>query len=276
MTPQQIEERIREIFEENYELLRLEGGHALTEDIRNYALNQVIFYYKKMKEVAEKVSETEVKLTLPEQRTPKGRRFSIEGIVDIVREDDEVWMYDIKTHDLDFVMANKHLYEKQLNVYGYIWSQLRQNQLDHTAIISTAFPMALKRAWQENDLAKAMHEMEKWNPLVEIESQPENVKSTINDFAAIVDEIEENHFEPASLVTLQTEWGNSGTKFATRVCRNCDARFSCESYRRYMLGTGDKGKASFKKYIEDIAPEGDQEEWLNASLSATNFDNLET
>lgn len=274
MTPQKIEERIREIFDENYELLRLEGGHALTEDIRNYALNQVIFYYKKMREVAEKVTETEVKLSLPGQRTPKGRRFSIEGVVDIVREEEEVWMYDIKTHDLDFVLANKELYEKQLNIYGYIWGQLRQNQLDHTAVISTAFPIALRRAWQENDFAKAMYEMEKWNPLVEIESDPKNVTATISDFAAIVDDIEENKFEPAALETLQAEWGSSGTKFATRVCRNCDARFSCESYRRYVLDTGEKGKASFKKYIEDIAPESDQEEWLGASLTQTDFDNL--
>ena len=32
MTDQEIEIRLREYFEENYELLRLEGGHALTDE----------------------------------------------------------------------------------------------------------------------------------------------------------------------------------------------------------------------------------------------------
>ena len=60
-------EKIREYFEENYELLRLEGGHAVTEDIKQLALTQVLYYFTKMKDVANKVTDTEVKLTLPGQ-----------------------------------------------------------------------------------------------------------------------------------------------------------------------------------------------------------------
>ena len=46
MTQKEVEERIIEYFEENYELLRLEGGHALTEESKNYALNQVLNFLK--------------------------------------------------------------------------------------------------------------------------------------------------------------------------------------------------------------------------------------
>ena len=38
-------ERIREFFELNYEMLRLEGGHTMTEATRQMALNQIIYYY---------------------------------------------------------------------------------------------------------------------------------------------------------------------------------------------------------------------------------------
>ena len=88
-------------------MLRLKGGHALTDEGRQNAFNQILFYWKKLNSIAKKVTDTEVKLTLPEQITPDGRKFSIEGIVDIVREEDETWMYDIKTHDPEYVRTRR-------------------------------------------------------------------------------------------------------------------------------------------------------------------------
>lgn len=112
MTDEGIEERIKEYFNENYELLKLEGGHALTDDGRENALNQVLYYWRKLKDIANKVTDTEVKLTLSEQVTPNGRKFSIEGIVDIVREEEETLMYDIKSHDPEYVKTHKEHYER--------------------------------------------------------------------------------------------------------------------------------------------------------------------
>jgi ATP-dependent exoDNAse (exonuclease V) beta subunit len=170
MTPEEIEDRIKEIFEQNYEMLKLEGGHCFnTRWIHvDAALSQVLYYYRKMRSVAERVTDTEVKLTLPDQLTPDGRRFTIEGIVDIVREDDEVWMYDIKTHDPDYISGNKQFYEKQLNVYAHIYENLRGNKLDHTAIISTAFPANMKAAIASGDVKRIEQELPKWNPLIDI------------------------------------------------------------------------------------------------------------
>ena len=103
----EIEEWIAREYEANYERLRLEGGHALSPEVKRQGLLQIIMYFRKMREVAETVTETEVKLTLPEQSSPEGNKFTIEGVVDIIREKDTTTMYDVKTHDADYVKANK-------------------------------------------------------------------------------------------------------------------------------------------------------------------------
>lgn len=267
MTYQEIEERIEALFNENYEMLKLEGGHSFTEDVRKAALTQVLYYYRRMRSVAERVTDTEVKLTLPDQLTPEGRRFSIEGVVDIVREDDEVWMYDIKTHDPDYIAGNKSYYEQQLNVYAHIYEQLRNNKLDHTAIISTAFPSNMKGAIASGDKARIEHEMKKWNPLIEIPFDRLKVEATIENFGRVVDKIESNCFEPPQVDVLKGKIEGTNTIFATRVCRNCDARYSCASYREYALQTGARTQGNFKKYFEDYSSDLEQEEFITANIN---------
>jgi hypothetical protein len=270
MQEHEILERIGELFEDNYEVMRLEGGHSITEDIKRLALNQVLFYYEKMKDVATRVTQTEVKLTLPDQKTPKGRSFTIEGVVDIVRDDDQTWMYDIKTHDPEYVIANKELYQKQLNVYAHIWQGLRGETLDQTAVISTAYPQGLKQAMLVNDLFRVKLEMAKWKPLIEIPFSQDKVAETIEDFAAIVDQIEDKDFKPAKVERLSSTMEGTSALFGTRVCRNCDARFSCSSYREYAMSKGRGERGSFKKYFEDYGSDSDQEEWVNSNLQNTN------
>ncbi len=267
MTDQEIEKRLEEIFAQNYELLKMEGGHALTEAGQKDALNQVLYYYRKLKEVATKVTDTEVKLTLPDQKTPECRNFTIEGIVDIVREGDEVWMYDIKTHDPFYVMANKHLYEKQLNVYAYIWENLRGNPLDHTAVISTVIPDALKEAESIGDTVRMQKELTKWEPVIEIPYKEDNVKGTLHDFALVVDNIEKHCFTPPPVKVLDDKIYGTNSKFATRICRNCDARFSCGSFREYATKLQKGGTMNFKKYYEDYGTDAEQEEFINASIN---------
>lgn len=270
----EILEKIKEYFEDNYELLRLEGGHAITEDIKQLALTQVLYYFTKLRDVATKVTDTEVKLTLPDQQTPKGRNFTIEGVVDIVRDDEETWMYDIKTHDTDYIESNKELYEKQLNVYAHIWQQLRGQQLDKTAIISTAYPQGLKHAHLLNDQFRIQYELSKWNPLVHLDFDQKKVKEVVEDFAEIVDCIEDKKFHPTPVDILESKMEGTNALFATRVCRNCDARFSCSSYREYTTGKGKGERGNFKKYFKDFGSDTDQEDWVNANLQARNPDQL--
>lgn len=261
-----MEQKILEFFERNYERLKLEGGHALTEDIKQQARLQVLLYWKKLKALADKISDAEVRIALPNQKTPKGRSFTIEGVVDIVREDERNQMYDIKTHDLTYIVANKELYEEQLNVYAHVWQELRKNRLDLTAVISTSLPHPLREAIRANNEERIIKELGKWEPVVPIDVDQKKVAQTIEAFGLVVDKIEDGDFPCPSLEQLKARIGGTKEIFATNVCRNCDGRFSCEVYREYARSAG-KGKAAdFMKYFQPSLDEDEQEDWLESNI----------
>lgn len=264
----EMEEWIEEQYNINYERLRLEGGHALSPEVKRQGLWQIILYFRKMREIAETVTETEVKLTLPEQISPKGNRFTIEGVVDIIREKNKTTMYDIKTHDADYVNANKEDYIDQLNVYTHIWQNLRNERLDGTAVIATQFPRAIKKALDADDDVRMHKEMEKWNPVIQIPFSQEKVEDTITKFACVVDCIEGRDFKPPTLEKLQERIIGTKQKFATRVCRNCDARFSCDSYREYAQVTN-SFTGGFTEYINDLGNADEVENFTNTNAFAT-------
>jgi hypothetical protein len=272
MTQDEIEDKIRERFELNYEILRAEGGHALTNDVKKMALNQILFYYRKMRSVADSITETEVKLSLPDQFTAAGRRFCIEGIVDIVSEQGETVMYDIKTHEAGYIKSNKHIFERQLNVYAYIWQKLRENSLNRTAIISTALPPSLRAAIFLKNEERIKTEIEKWDSVIPIDFNEESVNETIDDFASVVDKIETREFKPPPADTLKKKVEGSNVNFALRVCANCDGRFSCESYREYALQTGIRTAQNFKKYFEDYRDDAEQENFISSNLDTEKID----
>lgn len=271
MTDQEVYEQIEEIFNENYEVMQITSGSYLSEDIKKIALLQIIYYYKRLKGIAEKVTHTEVKLTLPDQKTPHGRNFTIEGIVDIIKEEKDTWMYDIKTHDAEYIKENKEYYESQLNVYAFIWQKLRGEYLGHTAIISTALPSNLKEAIQFQDQQRIDVELKKWEPVIELPYEEDRVESTVNDFADVVDCIENKDFIPPLPEKLKSKFEGTNTTFGTFICRNCDARYSCSSFRKYIQDSGQKMKGNFQKFFEDIAPDLEQEDWVNTHLSNDSF-----
>jgi hypothetical protein len=272
LTDQDIEKGIRASFELNYETLKLEGGHAITADAKQMALNQVLFYWRKLRQVAQRVTDTEVRLSLPERRTPKGRKFTIEGVVDIIREDQETWMYDIKTHDADYILHNLDPFKQQLNVYAHIWERLRNQPLHHTAVIATSLPASLADAIREGDSARIASAMEAWTPLIEIPLGASHVESTIQEFGATVDDIEDGKFKARSLKDLKERAQGDTKIFATRVCRNCDARFSCDPYREYALGANTKAASAVRKFINDLGTDADVEDWKTVNLENSSID----
>lgn len=269
MKESEIEAEIRRMFEENYELMRLEGGHALSADVKEAALNQVLFYWHKMRDVAENVTDTEVKLNLPEQITPQGRKYGIEGVVDIIREDERTVMYDIKTHDSDYVRANTAEYEKQLNVYAHIWQGLRGQELDQTAIIATSYPSSIRNAIAANDEKHLVKKLESWNPLIDIPFNQENVEETIQEFGEVVDAIESREFAPPSVKRLKSALPGKKYTFAVQVCRNCDARFSCSAYRNYIRSSASKADSLLKRYLNDFGSDLERENWRFSNLEIT-------
>jgi hypothetical protein len=250
------EKQLREMFDRNLERLRLENGHSLAPGVLEAAWEQVRAYYRKLRNIAERVTETEVKLNLPNQRTRKKRNFCIEGVVDIVREGKKVTMYDIKTHDLSFIEKNINLYSDQLNVYAYIWQNLRGQRLDETAIISTPVPEKVSVALSSGDQPQIEIALAQWNPIVPIPFDAGNVERTIAEFAKVVDKIEDQKFQPAPVEKLIERDGDTGT-FATRVCRNCDLRFSCSSYRKYARKYKDRGWSKFADFYDLEADEAE-------------------
>jgi len=281
VTDKDIETELHAIFNTNYENLKLQGGHSLTPEVREAAWNQVLYYYKKLrKEVAEKVTKTEVKLTLPEQKTPVGRNFAIEGVVDIVSENDETWMYDIKTHEAGYIRKNKEMYEQQLNVYAHIWEHLRGNKLDHTAIISTVLPAGLRNALRDKPIIpeKVKIETEKWEPVIPLDYSQKKIKDTIREFGAVVDNIESREFKPAPIETLDSA-DDGRVKFVTRYCVNCDGRFSCSTYRKYVTKITGRNQADFKRYYSAYDDETAQTDYILANLDMsiinTEFDKPE-
>jgi len=258
---------IREAYEQNFELLRLESGIALSPEAKRAGLQQVLFYWQKMREIALKVTETEVRLSLPGNESPKERFYGIEGVVDIVREEGKTMIYDIKTHNADYVRSHIDLYEDQLNVYAHIWRELQKQNLDGTALICTEFPEEVKDALSRGDERQLTRALESWDPLIEIDYDRRKVKETIRDFGEVVDRIEEHQFSPPSVEKLKEPYAdNSRKRFGTHVCRNCDVRFSCDSYRLYMRrGRGRKDRA-FGDYYEDIEVGEPLEEWRTAGL----------
>jgi hypothetical protein len=245
------------MFEVNYESLKLEGGHSISRDFKELAFQQVLLYWQKLRDVAENVTDTEVKLTLPNQKTPKQRDYTVEGVVDIIREHDRTVMYDIKTHDAEYIRRNTEDYSKQLNVYAYIWQVLRHQQLDEASIISTAVPDSLRQAISGGDESKIAAEMDAWAPVIEVPFDASKVTQAIQEFGEVVDSIEDKRFAPATVSKLRDKQGTRSA-FATRVCRNCDARFSCDSYRDYATQSGARTEFKFASLV-GVDPESADE-----------------
>jgi len=247
-----IEQRLNDFFEENLAALALESGHSLTPEVKDTARQQVRMYWRKLRDIAERITDTEVRLNLPQQTSPAGRTFAIEGVVDIVREDERVVMYDIKTHDTAAIKSNIADYEQQLNVYAFIWQNLRVQRLDETAIICTQLPEALKHAADARDEQRIARELARWEPLIPVPFALEHVADTVRHFGEIVDKIEDGAFAPTGLPTLQAGLPGTTRTFASEICRRCDARFSCDSYRAYAHQASQGIETRFRQYFDDF------------------------
>ena len=126
---------------------------------------------------------------------------------------------------------------------------------------------------RENDAFRINEAVERWNPEITIPYHPEHVEETIRDFADTVDCIENHEFDPPPPERLNKLMPGSRSRFGRRICRRCDARFSCNSYRQYILQSGTALQADYQKFITDLADDAEQEDWINGNLESNNFGN---
>ncbi len=275
---QSMEDFITDAFEQNYERIRLETGRAVTPNIKEAAREQVLLYYRRMRDVADGVTDTEVKLTLPEQRTPQQRKFTLEGVVDIVREGDRTTMYDVKTHlDADAAAGQLDQYVQQLNLYAHIWQGLRGEALDETAIIATRPTRELRQALRSGDDRVIDAAIVKWQPCLNIPLDEHAVEDTVQRFGTVVDHIEERHFMPPAVEKLKAPIRPGARQpFGTAVCANCDVRFTCDSYRQFRLQTtpGMNPERVLQDAMNEYAASSEQGQWVDANMETLNRDRL--
>jgi len=230
------------------------------------ALEQVLLYWKRLRNVAEEISETEVPLSLPGQVTPRNRKFCIDGVVDIVRTEGRTVMYDLKTHDCNYVIENVDRYQDQLNVYAHIWQNLRAMKLDEMAVIATRPTEPVRAALESRDQEGLAKELDAWNPVVPIPFLPDEVQKTGKHFGETVDKIEERRFAPRTSADLKKKIGGKQA-FGSLNCRTCDARYSCKSYIEFAKATH-KGQSFFRTVLDDLGDQVEVDEAKDASLEA--------
>ena len=81
MTEDEIELKLRDFFEENFEFLKDSSGHSIDSYMKEKAFQQVLYYWKKNRKLIERITRSEVKLSLPERVTPNQKiPYTIEGI----------------------------------------------------------------------------------------------------------------------------------------------------------------------------------------------------
>lgn len=272
-TPTSDDERfLMEAFEANFERLREESGRSLAPFTKESARQQVLLYYRRLRELAAQVEETEVRLVLPAQKSPSGRQYTLEGIVDIVQEGNTTVMYDVKTY-LDADAARDHVepHYRQLNVYAHIWKGLRGRQLDRVAVIATRPTKPLYRALRTGDPMRIQAAMEAWNPVLEVPVDGRVVADAMESFGRVVDLIEERRFRPPGLEVLRAPSRPDGkTPFGQDVCLNCDARFGCASYRQFVRAQSPgRAEAALRDASADFGGEAEKQDWRDSGVTAT-------
>ena len=148
--------------------------------------------------------------------------------------------------DIEQIYDTKH----QLNVYAFIWQKLRGKDLDDITIVTTGFPSKLRQAINAGDNEHKINRfIEKWNPLIEVENNDSNVHSAIEHFANEVDQIEDGEFTSPPVNVLRQKDPITKKTFPTYKCRNCDARFSCSSYRMYTFQSRARAAKQMREYF---------------------------
>lgn len=271
-TPLTDDERfLMEAFEANFQRLRSETGRALSPFVKETARQQVFLYWRRLAELAARVEETEVHLVLPEQASPMGRRYTLEGVVDIVEDGAATVMYDLKTYlDADAARDYVEPHYRQLNVYAHIWKGLRGRQLEKVAVIATRPTRPLYRALRTGEASKIQAAMDAWNPVLEIPVDGNVVAEVMESFGRVVDLIEDRKFSPPGLEVLKAPSRPEGkVPFGQDVCLNCDARFGCGSYRQLVRAQSPgRSEQALREASADFGGDAEKQDWRDSGVSA--------
>lgn len=268
----EIESFIAEAFEDELAHIEEETGVRTNAFARREALRQVLLYWRKLKSTAESVKETEVRLVLPNRESPKGRRFNLVGVVDIIATELGMMMYDLKTHEPEYIRSHPDDYASQLDVYATIYEELKGDHIDGTGIVSTGLPVRLRDAMSAGDQAAIEKELKIWEPLIPLPFSRESRDATLVDFGRVVDCIEDGEFPPPLPDRLEEPFAGRGRSFGERVCQNCDIRYSCSSYRAWRLDGKKLKRDTVLEYFR-LAENHEEDEEYRYAAEARSTDN---
>ena len=149
----EVEQTIREAFEANYEQLRAESGHALSMDVREAALQQVLLYWRKLHELAEKITETEVRL---ESATKRRQRAGSSGSRESSILCETRPYHHVRHQD---PRSRVHRCQQGVSIRSnststHTFGRTSAVKLDETAIISTHVPLHIREMIEGSDPVK--------------------------------------------------------------------------------------------------------------------------
>jgi hypothetical protein len=116
-------------------------------------------------------------------------------------------------------------------------------------------------------LKKALSE---WNPIIPIGYREDNVEKTLTEFAETVDRIEDCSFDPVAVSVLESTMGSGNAIFGRKICRNCDIRFACESYRTYSLKQRRMSNDDLLGLLADLGEDSEIQGFKTLALEADN------
>ena len=73
-------------------------------------------------------------------------------------------------------------------------------------------------------------------------------------------------FAPRPIDVLAAQVDRTRKTFANVVCLECDAHFSCASFRAQATGGRSVNDRGFACYYADFGPDAEREEWRTAGL----------
>jgi hypothetical protein len=76
----------------------------------------------------------------------------------------------------------------------------------------------------------------------------------------VVDAIEDGEFAAPPASRLKAKRTSSNRTFGADVCVNCDARFSCASYREYVRDARGPRAAAFRDYYDELPSERESDD----------------
>ncbi len=236
ITNAQAEEKLRELFEANYEFLKESSGHSINELMKEKAFEQILMYWKKRQETILDGKISSIDISVSNQKSPKAKiPFSVEGKIDVLEKDGKINLFDITTNSAEQIEDSIDFYKDELNLYAYEMEKARSKGVSDLFVLSTSLPKDVKYALKVGDKQELENALEKWNPVVSVPHSKDAQKAALKKVGEVIEKITNCEFDPPPPADLKKKF-KDGKTFYNHMCENCDIRKSCESYRNFKSG----------------------------------------